>query len=132
VDGIRTGALDRPQCDGLATLAVWPPWNIVEGPATRLRADDPGDDFIDRYTHGLTMPEHTRMRALEALGRQFDTFRAAGDNPNEFALRAFGVALRNARPPLACENPIGFRPVMWDQAHGRWSKRRSGEQVIRP
>lgn len=130
-DNIRTGALDRPQCDGLGTLAVWPPWNIVEGPATRLRTDDPGDNFIDRYTHGLTAIEHARMRTLEALDRQFDGFLAAGNNPNEFALRTLGDAVRNARQPLACENPIFFRAAMWDQTRGRWSKVRSGEQVIR-
>jgi hypothetical protein len=54
IDRIRKQDLEVAECGWLATTAVWPAWNIVEGPATRLRTDDPGDRFIDRYTHGLT------------------------------------------------------------------------------
>jgi len=127
---IRTGALDVAQCNELATLAVWPPWNIVEGPHTRLRTDDPGDYLIDRYTHGLTVQEQTRMRAIETLDAQFETFVATIGNRRETALRAIAEALRAARQSLACATPIYIRARMWDEDHGRWSKRRTGERII--
>lgn len=125
---MRAGTLDRPDCDGLATIAVWPHWNIVEGP--ELRSDDPGDHYIDRYTHGLTLREFARMPPMETLFAEFYSFGLAGANPSAAALRAVRDAMALVRPALAGEGPIFFRDEMWEQDGGRWKKRRSGQRFI--
>jgi hypothetical protein len=70
----------------LATLAVWPPWNVVEGP--RLRSDDPYDHYFDRFTCGLTASEAARMKNIETLFGRFQMFVSVGSAPSANSLRA--------------------------------------------
>lgn len=128
----RRGNLSVPEADMLASRAVWQPWNIVEGPAGRFRSDDFGDDYIDRFTHGLTHAEYQRMLVIEALYRQVSAF-PFGPNMQTQQLRLVGEAFLHARATLVVvDNPIFYRPDMWVQMPGGlYQKRRRGEQFIR-
>lgn len=129
VTAIRAGKLSIAESDMLAIHAVWPPWNIVEGP--KNRADNP-DDRLDRFTHGLTRKEFQRMRCIEGLYAEFSNFNDATATPSFASLRAVAGLARLARPVLAgAATCVPFRPGMWEQRQdGKWRKRRSGEQFI--
>jgi hypothetical protein len=118
---IRGNQMSVPGADSLATAAVWPPWNVVEGPANRI--DDPGDHYIDRFTQGLTPLELTRMREAESLYEALTTFNA-NPNPAGPILGGFANRLRQARQVLVCDAPIPFRLDMWEQEGAAWRKRR--------
>jgi hypothetical protein len=110
----------------LATAAVWPAWNIVEGPQSR--SDDPQDRYFDRFTSGLTREEATRMMLIQRLFSHFQVFAAVGAAPGGAHLRALAQEIAAVRPILYCESPIRYRAEMWIQGEaGRWRKRRDGE-----
>jgi hypothetical protein len=108
----------------LATAAVWPPWNTVEGP--QARSDDPQDYYVDRFTAGLTPTEADRMRAIELLFPHLESFVRAGPAPGRSSLRDLSQAVLRARRALDCALPISYRPEMWTQdgAGGLWRKAR--------
>jgi hypothetical protein len=107
----------------LATAAVWPPWNAVEGP--QRRSDDPQDRYFDRFTFGLTADEPARMRAIETLFGQLQIFVNAGQAPGAGHLRGLAQSASLARPFVICDFPIRYRPEMWvDDGAGVWRKRR--------
>ncbi|MGC4050729.1 MAG: hypothetical protein QM757_15240 [Paludibaculum sp.] len=119
--------LDVAEAHRLATAAVWPAWNAVEGP--QRRSDDPRDDYFDRFTVGLTAEETARMRAIEVLFRDFSRFAGTDRAPGPSSLRALGEAASCARPAVWCDLPIRYRAEMWVQGEGGfWRKRRSGER----
>ena len=124
VAGVIQNRTDNVNGARIHSAIVWAPWNIVEGPANR--ADDPGDHYLDRFTHGLTRLEALRMRRVEELYADFQEFLGSRSFQN---LSRAAVA---ARMDLVCEGPIPFRPEqMWEQAGaGLWRKRRSGERII--
>ena len=130
IDRIRAERLDVVDCNFLTTKAAWPAWNIVEGPDPRFRSDDPGDRFIDRYTHGLTQTEFGRMKSVEFLHPRLASVPLMG-NLSAAALRSLADTLSMARSGLACDIPVPFRDSMWDRdASGKWSKRRTGERIL--
>ena len=107
----------------LGTAAVWPAWNIVEGPANR--SDDPQDRDLDRFTAGLTAEEMGRMRAIETLYGALRVFVGAGPAPGASAMRSVGEAAQMARNVLNVNRPIRFRADLWEQGPDRrWKKRR--------
>jgi len=111
----------------LATAAVWPAWNAVEGP--RQRSDDPHDHYFDRFTVGLKLEERARMRAIEELFGAFQLFIGAGPVPDANSLRSLARAASQARPSLICDLPIRYRPEMWVQdGAGLWCKRRNEDR----
>ncbi len=111
----------------LATAAVWPPWNAVEGP--QRRSDDPQNRYFDRFTSGLTAEEAARMGAIGTLYQDFQVFVSAGPAPGPGSLRALAQAASMARPMVACDFPIRYRPEMWvEEEGGLWRKRRDGER----
>jgi hypothetical protein len=118
--------LDVSEAHQLATAAVWPAWNAIEGP--QRRSDDPQDRYFDRFTSGLTADEAARMRAIEALFGPLRALVNAGPAPGPRSLRAFAQAASGARSTLCCDLPLRFRPEMWvDDGAGLWRKRRDGE-----
>jgi hypothetical protein len=111
----------------LATAAVWPAWNAVEGP--QRRSDDPQDRYFDRFTAGLTAPEAARMRAIEVLFGHLQTFANARPCPGPAGLRALAQAASIARSVVAYDQPIRFRPEMWvAEGGGLWRKLRDRER----
>ena len=121
--------LDVAEAHRLSTVAVWPAWDIVEGP--RLRSDDPRDRYFDRFTSGLTAEEAARMRAIEALFHAFEAFVGAGPAPGPASLSALAMAASTARSALPSNSPIRYRAEMWvDEGEGVWRKRRDGERFI--
>lgn len=126
--GYHLQPLSVSEAHQLATAAVWPAWNCVEGP--QRRSDDPHDRYIDRFTSGLTADEAARMRMIELLFGQLQAFANGSRSPGSSALRALAQAASGARPALRCEVPIRYRPEMWIQdTAGRWCKRRDGERA---
>jgi hypothetical protein len=129
IDGIilrmRRDELGVAECNQLAAVATWPPWNVVEGPAGNIRADDPGDWYIDRFTQGLNGAEQVRMRAVETLYSAFIMFTAAAQPVSAPALRDLAGTMMAYRASLACDAPIPFRETMWERGvDGYWRKRR--------
>lgn len=124
--------LDVADCGRLATLAVWPPWNVVEGPAGNIRLDDYGDHYMERFTFGLTAREHIRMQRIELLYHAFIQFLSAGLHPAPIDCRNLITTIAALRPDLVNEQPIPFRAEMWemDESTRRWKKRRSGDPII--
>lgn len=124
VAGVIQNRTDNINGARIHTAIVWAPWNIVEGPANR--ADDPGDHYLDRFTHGLTRHEALRMRRIEELYHDFQDFLASR------SFQALTLAVIAARMDLLCDGPIPFRRAeMWEEiGTGMWQKRRSGEQII--
>lgn len=121
--------LTVPEEHQLATAAVWPAWNTVEGP--RRRSDDPRDRYFDRFTSGLTDQEAHRMTMIEMLFHQLQAFADAGEQPGPANLRALSQFISPRRPLYACAGPIRYRPVMWVQdGNGNWSKRRDGVRYV--
>lgn len=119
--------LDVAEAHRLATAAVWPAWNAVEGPQRRI--DDPQDRYFDRFTSGLTLHEATRMKSLEALFGDFQIFINAGPTPASGSLRALGDATSRVRSIVSCDLPIRYRAGLWvDEGGDRWRKRRDGER----
>jgi hypothetical protein len=119
--------LDVAEAHRLATAAVWPAWNAVEGPQHRI--DDPRDRYFDRFTSGLTVEEAARMKAIEALFADFQRFINAGFEPGPVSLRALADAVSRVRPIVSCDMPIRYRAELWvDEGNGRWRKRRDGER----
>jgi hypothetical protein len=111
----------------LATAAVWPAWNAVEGP--QRRSDDPQNRYFDRFTPGLTAEEANRMRAIETLFHDFEAFINAGPAPGPVSLRTLAQAASTARLNVYCDSPIRYRPEMWVQVGPDiWRKPRNGEQ----
>jgi hypothetical protein len=124
----RMPDMEIPECNAQATQAVWPAWNIVEGPATNLRSDDPGERGMDRYFQGITPLEFARMRALDPLYLDFQIFNQATQNLDANTLRGISAAIRVARMSLQADLPIPYRPAMWvRQSDGRFRKARHGE-----
>lgn len=122
--------LDVAEAHRLSTAAVWPAWDVVEGP--QRRSDDPGDRYLDRFTSGLTLDESVRMRAIELLFHDFERFVHAGPAPGPDTLRTLAGAVSNARAVLACDTPIRYRPEMWvKDGPSAWRKRRDGERFGR-
>ncbi len=118
--------LDVAEAHQLATAAVWPAWNAVEGP--QRRSDDPQNRYFDRFTFGLTAEEGARMRVIETLFGQFQMFVGAGPAPGPGSLRTLAQAASTARPVVGCDLPIRYRPDMWVQdGPGLWRKRRDTE-----
>jgi len=119
--------LDVEEAHRLATAAVWPAWNAVEGP--QHRTDDPQDRYFDRFTSGLTLEEATRMKSVEALFGDFQRFINAGAAPGSGSLRALADAMSRVRSIVSCDLPIRHRAELWvDEGSGRWRKRRDGER----
>jgi hypothetical protein len=119
--------LDVAEAHRLATAAVWPAWNAVEGPQRRI--DDPQDRYFDRFTSGLTLQEAARMRSVEALFSDSQTFINAGPAPGPASLRALADAASRARLTVSVDLPIRYRAELWvDEGGGRWRKRRDGER----
>lgn len=119
--------LDVAEAHRLATAAVWPAWNTVEGP--RRRIDDPQDRYFDRFTSGLTPQESARMKSVEALFGAFQAFINAGPAPGSASLRALADATSAHRSIVSCDRPIRYRAELWvDEGNGRWRKRRDGER----
>lgn len=115
--------LDVSEAHQLATVAVWPPWNAVEGP--QRRSDDPEDRYYDRFTSGLTPEEVARMRQIEALFGRFQSFVSVGPAPGPDSLRALAQAATMARPIIARCLPIRYRQDMWvKDGGGLWRKSR--------
>lgn len=128
---IRTGDLNVPESNMLIEKVVWPPWNIVEGPNPRARSDDPGDNAMDRFTHGLTSDELARMNEIERVHRDLASFGRESMRTSPGALIKLSNAINTARPTFNCSNPIPFHKDMWEEdSNGLWKKRRSGERVI--
>jgi hypothetical protein len=120
--------LDVAEAHRLAIAAVWPTWNVVEGP--RRRSDDPQDRYFDRFTSGLTAEESARLRVIEALFGAFEAFVKAGSAPGPVSLSALTNAAARARPEVSCDLPIRYRPEMWvDEGGGLWRKRRDGVRL---
>jgi hypothetical protein len=118
--------LDVSEAHQLATAAVWPPWNAVEGPLRR--SDDPQNRYFDRFTFGLTAEEAARMSAIETLFGHFRMFVSGGPAPGPGSLRALSQAASTARPILGCDLPIYYRAEMWvNDGAGMWRKRREAE-----
>lgn len=119
--------LDVAETHRLATAAVWPAWNAVEGPQRRI--DDPQDRYFDRFTSGLTLQEAACMKSVEALFGDFQKFINSGPAPGSGNLRAFAAATTRARSIVSGDLPIRYRAEMWvDEGGGRWRKRRDGER----
>ena len=119
--------LDVVEAHRLATLAVWPAWNAVEGPTRR--SDDPHDSYFDRFTSGLTPEEDARMRGIERLFSHFQLFVNVGPVPGPPSLRALAQAASLARPIVGSGLPIRYRPEMWvEDGDGLWRKRRAAER----
>jgi len=115
--------LSVPEAHQLATAAVWPAWNVVEG--WRHRSDDPGDYYLDRFTAGLTPEEASRMRAIEVLFGHLQVFVASPPPPGGDRVRALAQAVSMARPELAGHLPIRYRAEMWvSDGAGLWRKAR--------
>lgn len=115
--------LEVSEAHQLATAAVWPPWNAVEGP--QGRSDDPQNRYFDRFTFGLTAAEAARMSAIETLFDCFQLFVRAGPAPGPGSLRALAQAASTTRPIIGCDLPIRYRSEMWvDDGAGVWRKRR--------
>jgi hypothetical protein len=122
----RLMPLTVAEANSLATAAVWPAWNAVEGP--QLRSDDPADHYFDRFTSGLTAEEASRMLVIERLFHQLSAFSNSGPVPGPSNLNALTQAASSARPVLNCDMPIAYRSEMWTaDGNGRWRKRRDGE-----
>ena len=124
VAGIIQDRTDNLNGVRIVSAIVWAPWNIVEGPANR--SDDPGDHYLDRFTHGLTRQEALRMRRIEELYHDLQDFLGS------HSFTTLTLAVNAARMDLVCDGPIPFRRAeMWEEAGvGLWQKRRSGEQII--
>jgi len=123
--------LSVPEAHQLATAAVWPAWNAVEGP--QRRSDDPKDRYFDRFTSGLTAEEGARMTVIEALFCDLQVFANASPTPGAGSLRTLAQAASSARPILYCDLPIRYRPEMWvDDGTGLWRKGRDGERYNPP
>jgi hypothetical protein len=119
--------LDVAEAHRLATAAVWPAWNVVEGPQNRI--DDPRDRYFDRFTSGLALEEQTRMKSIETLYRDFQNFIKVGPAPSGVNLRVLADAISRVRSILASDQPIRYRAELWvDEGNGRWRKRRDGER----
>lgn len=136
--GHRRGERTRLQVhevNMLATVATWPPWNIVEGPANEIRADDPGDEGLDLFTHGITRAEFSRMQVIERLYHDLLALPLGNLAPEHLSLLA--EILRVARREIwltespTLTHPIPFRREMWEQREDTlWQKRTTGEQFI--
>jgi len=129
LERLRADQLDVVECNALGTIAVWSPWNIVDGPSNR--SDDPGDAYLDRFTFGVTRAEFQRMGALERLYDALMFFNNVVPPPAA-NLAMVTEAIRIARLEFGfVEVPIPFRTEMWEQQPGGlWAKRRSGDQFI--
>lgn len=115
--------LDVAEAHKLATAAVWPVWDAVEGP--RHRSDDPRDRYLDRFTSGLRAEESGRLRVIETLFGDFEAFVSGGPAPGPATLSALAGAASTARRLVACDFPIRYRPEMWvDEGGGVWRKAR--------
>jgi hypothetical protein len=130
----RLESLDTDEVNDLRTAAVWPAWNIVEGPHGDRRSDDPkdseGDLVLDRFMVGLEPAERDRMRTVENLSPRLKTFLESTPDPDLSALHALSSDITLARrlsgnDLVGCERPIPFRPEMWvKESDGLWRKRR--------
>ena len=129
--------LDTAEANQLAAAAVWPAWDVVEGPSAR--SDDKRDQSLDRFTAGLTAIELGQMRGIERLFSAFTTFSKA----NQFRSSNQGVAaatslsvlsqsMTSEREALSRDLPIRFRAEMWSTDGSAWTKRRATEAAAMP
>jgi hypothetical protein len=122
IQRLRVRQLTEAENTVLRQTAYWPPWDIVEGPTPR--SDDPRNQ-LDKFTVGLTPAEQERMRSIERLCPKFSSFLTLGNTLNAAALSNLADTCAEARPRLACDQPIPFREEMWERDGGTWRKRRS-------
>lgn len=117
--------LDVVEANQLAAAAVWPAWDVVEGPSAR--SDDTRDESLDRFTAGLTNNELGQMRGIDRLFTAFSTFVKAGLGPGATSTKALSQAMATERPAVARDLPIRFRTEMWIKDGLAWRKRRATE-----
>jgi hypothetical protein len=115
--------LDVAEANQLAAAAVWPAWDVVEGP--RARSDDTRDQSLDRFTAGLTASELSQMGGIERLFRAFTTFAQAGSGSGAISLSALSQAMATERLIVSRDLPIRFRAEMWTKDGLPWRKRRA-------
>jgi len=137
--------LDTPDADALTKAAIWPAWNIVEGPGNR--SDDPKDKgkdegkrcdplrAFDKFTVGLTPAEANRLKAAGELFERFLVFVSAGSeaDPDSLQMLASDIVLirrLSGNDLVGCTEPIPFREGMWlkDEKTGEWRKRLASEE----
>lgn len=121
IAGHRTAqALEVHEMTLIETVAMWPAWNIVEGPA-RKPESDPGNE-LEIFTYGLSSREEERMQAIRSLYHAIRQFLNSGlgrGSLNEFAINA-----HIARNTLQFEHLIPYRPDMWEKdENGDWRRR---------
>jgi hypothetical protein len=108
--------LSVSEIDDLHRSVIWPAWDLVEGP--KQRADDPKDHYLDRFTVGLIAGEAQQMRAVESLYPALLTAVAGGPSAS------LSASIRAARIVLNRQEPIRYRPEMWDLESKPARKRR--------
>jgi hypothetical protein len=114
--------LDLAEANRLAAAAVWPAWDVVQGPISRT--DDMRDRSLDRFSAGLTPGECGQMKAIERLFIAFTAFANAGQAPGKNSLNALTQMMRAERSALSRDLPIRFRAEMWVKDGSAWRKRR--------
>lgn len=117
--------LDVADANQLAAAAVWPAWDVVEGPSAR--SDDARDQSLDLFTAGLTTSEVEQMKGIERLFRAFTSFSMAGPASGASSLSALIQAMTTERPTVSRDVPIRFRVEMWSRDGSAWRKGRVTE-----
>ncbi|QYF92845.1 hypothetical protein KY495_19325 [Massilia sp. PAMC28688] len=124
----------RVDNDAIVTLfnrVTWRGWNLVEGPASDLRHDDPGTRFDDFDISAMPESRQARIKAVKTLNATVEAIttamRGGGMMINETEIdmskASFGESYRalaeSARTAMSAirqyqdEDFIAFNPLMW-------------------
>ena len=103
----------------LRTRVEWPSWNIVEGPGTDNRVDDPKDNFETWCSHNLSSKHRTTLYAITSI---YDVIKKipgpkAGDDDcpelDKKLARELTKVFEQNKHALRGKEPINWIQEMW-------------------
>jgi hypothetical protein len=132
VEALLAGPLPIQVRDKLHFDLTYANWNIVEGPARRLRTDDPKDG-LDLYVFGVKPHVRAAQEECRKLYGAIEAFNRASSGPKAVHDDEFVQVQTQAnlsKPALLrVKESIRFDPTMWEVLDERGGPRRLGNEA---
>lgn len=121
IAAMKANTLPANDRDDIHTAITWQGWNIVEGPETPFRNDDPGENFDAHSGTGMSDNQKSTHLAITALFTSLspiaatDRTGAGRNNLTSTEKATITKAIRTAKTTLRGKDKIAWTVDMWDK-----------------